>query len=307
VEPSVACGPREDHLATQPGPLRSRRHSAHFAACRLQWWKAGACCLIAGQACSRLPSKLTGDVNSVHALSDGPALAGSTARPGAAAGRWRVAAVTGGWRWPRELFGRPREVPVVSSDAETIRASLTDPERFGEVFDRHARALHSFLARRVGRGTADDLLSDVFRIAFERRNAFDVERADARPWLYGIASKLLLKHRSQLERRLSAVYDNYDVVHDTVEERVLASHAFAKTAAGVARLPAGEREVLLLVVWEELSYDAVADVLGIPIGTVRSRLNRARRRLRELLAHNAEELSDVPSPRQPKVSDRHGC
>jgi hypothetical protein len=96
VEPSVACGPREDHLATQPGPLRSRRHSAHFAACRLQWWKAGACCLIAGQACSRLPSKLTGDVNSVHALSDGPALAGSTARPGAAAGRWRVAAVT---RW----------------------------------------------------------------------------------------------------------------------------------------------------------------------------------------------------------------
>jgi RNA polymerase sigma factor (sigma-70 family) len=195
----------------------------------------------------------------------------------------------------------------VSSDAETIRASLTDPERFGEVFDRHARALHSFLARRVGRGTADDLLSDVFRIAFERRNAFDVERADARPWLYGIASKLLLKHRSQLERRLSAVYDNYDVVYDTVEERVLASHAFAKTAAGVARLPAGEREVLLLVVWEELSYDAVADVLGIPVGTVRSRLNRARRRLRELLAHNAEELSDVPSPRQPKVSDRHGC
>src|SRR3989442_8849553 len=81
------------------------------------------------------------------------------------------------------------------SDAEVIGGSLDQPEAFGLIYDRHAATVLRFLGRRVGAEVAEGLVGEVFRIAFERRKTFDASRASALPWLYGIGSNLLLKHR----------------------------------------------------------------------------------------------------------------
>ena len=81
-------------------------------------------------------------------------------------------------------------------DAEVIARSRTEPGAFAAVYDRHAEPLFRYLIRRVGRDTADELLGDVFRLAFERREVFDPSvNTNARPWLYGIATNLLARHR----------------------------------------------------------------------------------------------------------------
>src|SRR5262245_46105464 len=90
------------------------------------------------------------------------------------------------------------------SDAEVIGRSLGDPEAFGLIYDRHAPTMLRFLGRRVGARVAEGLAGEVFRVAFERRKAFDASRASALPWLYGIGSNLLLKHRRGEARRLRA-------------------------------------------------------------------------------------------------------
>src|SRR6202008_1309214 len=90
------------------------------------------------------------------------------------------------------------------SDAEVIGRSLGEPEAFGLIYDRHAAALLRFLGRRAGARGAEGLVGELFRIAFERRKAFDPSRGNALPWLYGIGSNLLLKHRRGEARRLRA-------------------------------------------------------------------------------------------------------
>jgi RNA polymerase sigma factor (sigma-70 family) len=170
------------------------------------------------------------------------------------------------------------------TDAEVIAASLVDPAAFAEIYDRHAGAIVRFLVRRVGQ-EGDELMSEAFRIAFERRSAFDTERADAAPWLYGIASNLVAKHRRGIARRTRALARlGRDRPGDEAERVVAildADRRWPEVAALVATLPSGERDVVLLYAWERLSYEDIATALGVPVGTVRSRLNRARRRLRE--------------------------
>jgi RNA polymerase sigma-70 factor (ECF subfamily) len=173
-------------------------------------------------------------------------------------------------------------------DADVMAASLVDPPRFAVLFDRHAAVVFRFLVRRVGRDTADELLGDTFRIAFERRASFDGTRAaSARPWLYGIATNLVAKHRRTEGRRLRATARlaaerSPDVLADGVAGAVDAGRRWPAVAEAIAALPAADRDALLLYAWENLGYDDIAVALDIPVGTVRSRLNRARRRLREL-------------------------
>ena len=188
----------------------------------------------------------------------------------------------------------------VSTDADVIRASLDDPRAFAAVYDRHAGVLFRFLVRRVGRDTADELLGDTFRIAFERRATFDSTRPDARPWLYGIATNLIARHRRAEMRRIKATArlvatQSGDAVADRVAADVDARETWPAVAEAISELPDGERDALLLLVWEELSYDEIASALQIPVGTVRSRLNRARRRVRELIEHSGEEKIE-PEP-----------
>jgi RNA polymerase sigma-70 factor (ECF subfamily) len=183
-----------------------------------------------------------------------------------------------------------------ATDADVITASLAQPVEFGAIFDRHATVLHRYLVRRLGPDDADGIVGEVFRIAFERRHTFDVARETARPWLYGIATNLLAKHRRGEARRLRAVArlasqrltaaDPATAVVDAVD----ATGLWERVAAAVTALPEPERDALLLHVWEGLSYDEVAAALAVPVGTVRSRINRARRRLRELTQPSGEEL-----------------
>lgn len=193
------------------------------------------------------------------------------------------------------------------SDAEVIARSLGDPGAFAIVYDRHAAVLYRFLVRRVGAGAADGVLGDVFRIAFERRAAFDRGRSAARPWLYGIATHLLAKHRRAEARRLRATaelaasrpppVDAADRAAASLDARGL----WWRVADAISALPAGERDALLLHVWEELSYEEVAAALGIPIGTVRSRINRARTRLRELGAASGEQSTNRAAAEHEKI------
>jgi len=173
------------------------------------------------------------------------------------------------------------------SDGEVIGRSLGEPEAFGLIYDRHAATLLRFLGRRAGARVAEGLVGELFRIAFERRKAFDASRASALPWLYGIGSNVLLKHRRTEARRLraSARLAASREVPDrragaaALDARVL----FPRVADAIEALPDPEREALLLFAWEDLPYETVAEALDLPVGTVRSRLNRARTRLRELL------------------------
>ncbi len=179
------------------------------------------------------------------------------------------------------------------SDAQVIAASRADPLVFATVFDRHYDAIHRFLARRVGSDLADDLAAETFTEAFDVRLRFDVAHADARPWLFGIATNLLRHHRRSEARRLRA-YARLDRPADAddgfggVETRLDAQRAASSIAAAVGRLSADERDALLLFAWADLRYEEIAVALRIPIGTVRSRLNRARLRLRELIDESGQ-------------------
>jgi RNA polymerase sigma factor (sigma-70 family) len=169
------------------------------------------------------------------------------------------------------------------TDAEAIAASLSDPRAFVDVFDRHFDAIHRYLCRRVWSHIADELASETFTQAFEHRGRFDRDRPDARPWLYGIAHNLLRHHYRSEERALRAYARSAEVDGTAPPDT-----PGADVAELLAELSPGERDVLLLVAWAELEYADVAEALGIPVGTVRSRLNRARGRIHELLERSGQ-------------------
>ncbi len=180
------------------------------------------------------------------------------------------------------------------SDATVIAASLENGARFGEIFDRHFAEINRYLARRVESAVADEIASEVFVIAFRSRGAYAPAVADARPWLFGIAANLVRRHWRTERRRLRAYartgVDPMRDDADDVDRRLDALAAGPDLAAALASLRPGEREVLLLFAWADLGYEEIAAALGIPVGTVRSRLSRARTRVRELLAPT-EQLS----------------
>lgn len=184
---------------------------------------------------------------------------------------------------------RPDSAPAEPpADAAVIRLSWRQPEAFAELYDRHAAEIHRYATRRLGATAADDIVADTFLAAFRSRQRYDLSRADSRPWLFGIAANVIGKQRRAEVRMLRALartgVDPVDGGHaELVESRVSAVAAHQKLAAALAGLAAGDREVLLLFAWAELSYDGIAEALAIPVGTVRSRLHRARRKTREAL------------------------
>jgi RNA polymerase sigma-70 factor (ECF subfamily) len=171
------------------------------------------------------------------------------------------------------------------------------------VFDRHFAAIHRYLARRAGRQAADDLAVDTFVVAFGRRHTFHTSRHDARPWLFGIAANLMRDRWRAEERQLRAweragAERPADLDTDSVLERADASAAGPVVGLALASLDARDRETLTLFVWAELSYDEIAEALAIPAGTVRSRIHRARRQVRGILAAHGVGVMSAASERQ---------
>jgi RNA polymerase sigma factor (sigma-70 family) len=174
------------------------------------------------------------------------------------------------------------------ADAAVIQQSWTRPERFAVIFERYFAPVHQYLARRVGDKAADDLAAEVFVAAFAQRRRYDLARDCARPWLYGIATNLVGTHRRQEQRRYRALARSGATAaspsdEDQVADRVSAAAAGPALAAALAALDAGDRDVLMLIALAGLDYAETAQALGIPYGTVCSRLNRARRRVRQAL------------------------
>ena len=182
--------------------------------------------------------------------------------------------------------------PVAGGDdAAIIAESLAEPERFAVLYDRYADQLYRYAGRRLGAADAEDTIAATFLAAFRARGRFDTSRADARPWLFGILTKELAKQHRRESARLRAIAracpDVAEAGHaDKVADDVTARGARKALAQAVSVLAPADRSVLLLIAWGDLTYDEVAQALAIPIGTVRSRLNRARRKVREALGGN---------------------
>ncbi|MFB9838368.1 RNA polymerase sigma factor [Actinoallomurus acaciae] len=171
------------------------------------------------------------------------------------------------------------------SDSQTIGASLTDPERFAEIFHRHWDEIHRYVARRLGPEAAEDVGAETFAVAFRSRERYNLDRPDARPWLYGIATNLIGQHR-RAERRRHQLLARTPAEGETgsftdgSDARVTAELLGPRIASVLTNLSAADRDLLLLIAWADLTYEEAAEALRVPMGTVRSRLHRIRKKVR---------------------------
>src|ERR1700722_7127264 len=172
-------------------------------------------------------------------------------------------------------FGRGREALVstsartTGSDEAVLAESLSCPERFGELYSRYFAEGYRYMAGRLGPDSADDLAAETFLAAFRRRGTFDPNLGAVRPWLYGIATNLIARHRRTESRRYAALARiGADPAaaseEDRIAERLTAWQARRPLAGALARLPNGDRDVLLLIAIGGLSYarGAVAPALS---------------------------------------------
>lgn len=164
------------------------------------------------------------------------------------------------------------------NDARLMARSVRRPEAFGLVVERHTAAIWRYLARRSNPSVADDLTADVFVTAFTKRASYDGQFASAAPWLYGIARNRLLSHlRDQQRVSLTEAEPTTTDPWPDIEARLHAEQVAPQLLAAMSTLPAVEREILLLVAWEQLEPTEIATLLDLQPGTVRSRLHRARK------------------------------
>lgn len=189
-----------------------------------------------------------------------------------------------------------RLVDVTSepADAELIVASWENPDVFGELFRRHHLAIYRFAVNAVGPAYGPDLAAEVFVRAFAIRRRYDPNYVSARPWLLGIAANLVAGHfrrrarEGRALRRLSNLTSSDHSFEMQSVDRVDAYLERPRIVAAMRSLRFEEARVISLFVWGGLSYSEIASELGIPEGTVRSRLSRARSRLRNSLSAYGE-------------------
>lgn len=182
------------------------------------------------------------------------------------------------------------------ADAELLECSGRDPEAFGELFARHADAVRAYCARRTGDlAMADDLTSVAFLEAFRHRARVVLVDGSALAWIIGVArnasrnaERSRRRHRAALARLPRPSAD--DGLESRVAERDQLETALRDARSALAALSRDEADVVELVVWGGLAYDGAAVALGVPIGTVRSRLARARAKLSDLITVPDKEL-----------------
>jgi len=174
------------------------------------------------------------------------------------------------------------------TDAELVARFRRDPEMFAEVYERYRQDVYRYAAGRLDARTADDITAETFLTAFGQRDRFDLGRGGLRPWLFGIATNMVARHRRKEARHYRALTRRGpDPAIDSHETRVVSSVAAQRMqpqlAGALIELSQGERDVVLLVALGQLSYEEVALALGVSEGTVGSRLSRARKKLRNAI------------------------
>ncbi|WP_081859635.1 MULTISPECIES: RNA polymerase sigma factor [unclassified Microbacterium] len=153
----------------------------------------------------------------------------------------------------------------MTTDSEIIQRSLQQPAAFAELFDRHARAVNAFATYRLGRHAAEDVLSETFLVAFRRRADFDTDIESAMPWLLGIASRLIRRHRALEAKQWKSFAASISrQEHSTLGDlddamsRLDAEREVETLKTRIAALAPRDREALLLYAWQGMSYDEVA-------------------------------------------------
>lgn len=184
-----------------------------------------------------------------------------------------------------------------SNDNRIIEGSLGEPEQFEEIYRRYRQDVFRFVVKRVGLSAAEDLTADVFVLAFRLRARYDPTREIARPWLCGLARNVVRDHlrSGRIDRRLLPdVWATWFVrsadPSSEATDMVAAQEAQAHLIAALREVSQRDRDALALVALGGLTYSEVAEVLSIPVGTVRSRISRARSRLRELMPEVAHTM-----------------
>jgi RNA polymerase sigma-70 factor (ECF subfamily) len=180
-------------------------------------------------------------------------------------------------------------MPALSeaADSDLMAMAGSEPEALGELFRRYSRSVYAYCARRTGNfDLAEDLTSVVFMEAFRRRRKLQLSNASALPWLIGVANNVVRNADRSLRRYRSAlnripVPANGASSEENTMERLGAQEALARALQAIAVLTQGEQDVVLLVLWSEFSYADASTALGIPIGTVRSRLASARAKFKD--------------------------
>ncbi|MFC4589485.1 RNA polymerase sigma factor [Sphaerisporangium corydalis] len=177
--------------------------------------------------------------------------------------------------------------PGVDEAAE-VRLSLAEPERFAVVFEAYFAEIHRYVAARLGAGAAEDVVADVFLSAFRNRSRYDAEQGGVRAWLYGIATHRVSRQRRVEVRALRAMgrqapQPPAESPENQVLSAVTAQRLRPELARAIASLSERDRDVLLLVALAGLTHQEIAAALDIPYGTVGSRLNRARKKVRAVL------------------------
>jgi RNA polymerase sigma-70 factor (ECF subfamily) len=182
--------------------------------------------------------------------------------------------------------GTMRDAPT---DDVLLREAKVDRGAFAALFERHAVPIFRFAAHRVGAGSAEDVLAETFARAFAARERAFTTEGSLRAWLYTIAANLVADELRRQERASRAQWRLVNRVTPEASEVGVATDQALLSA--LEQLPAEQREALLLLAWGELSYAEIAVVTGVAIGTVRSRLNRARSHVRAALDASASEVA----------------
>jgi RNA polymerase sigma factor (sigma-70 family) len=189
---------------------------------------------------------------------------------------------------------------VESSLNERVRSG--EREAFAEIFDQHARVVYAHAVRTTGDwAAAEDVMSLTFLEAWRLRDKLRGEVVSVRPWLLGIATNVLRNRARTARRHRKAMsrlppHDTFPDFADEVVGQLADTQRLAAAAKALSRLKRTEREVFTLVVWSGLSYAAAAEALGVPAGTIRSRLSRARNKLRQLVEAELRPGTDDREP-----------
>lgn len=170
----------------------------------------------------------------------------------------------------------------ISSDAELLAQAVREPAAFGVLYERHCLAVRGYVVRRVGSDAGEDLAAEVFVRAFRMRGQYLAQHQTSLPWLLGVANHVIAGHRRSEQRRLRALQRLAGETPRLTEQE--SRSVGSDVVRELRRLSDRDRDTLLLVVWGELSYEEASIALGVPVGTVASRVARARRLLSKALS-----------------------